>query len=151
MSENLERIVMASPAFDRRHPDPKQNYGIGGVRLTFIVKGKHGAIQFMIGTDWYPPHVQEERHHQIARSEYLAIQPSGWDVGYHSHVPMYDGQSPMANECHILGGQCFYDGSSLLADEWRDKFLSGGTDWLWPALEREYGERFHDQIMAAKP
>jgi len=36
----LERIVDFSPAFDKRHKDPKKNYGIGAVLIRFVLKGE---------------------------------------------------------------------------------------------------------------
>jgi hypothetical protein len=53
---------------------------------------------------------------------------------------MYSGQSPMG-KCDFLD-VCYYDGSSLQADEWVPKFIEGGTEWLWPALEDKYNEIF---------
>jgi hypothetical protein len=141
----FERIVTVRPAFEKRDPDPAKDYGIGACKITFILKGPKGATQFMIGTDWYLPHLQHE--HRASNYEmavkYNQIQPQGWDVGYHSPKPMYDSHTAMDHACDLVeGGKCFYDGSSLRADEWIPKFIRGGTDWLWPALEEEYRYRF---------
>ena len=135
MSE-FEKIVRVSGAYDKRHQDPHKNYGISACRIWFILKGPLGAVQFVVGTDWHLPHVQREfreKHYEFA-SKFDEIEPKGWDVGYHAKEPHFDGQDSM--ECDLVeGGRCYYDGSSLAADEWVPRFIAGGTDWLWPALE----------------
>ena len=146
-NSRLERIVWVSSGFDKRHTDPKKNYGIGACRITFVLKGAEGAVQFMIGTDWYPPVVQRERRQQRHDfdTRFDKIKPDGWDVGYHSPKPMYEGQTPMERSCELVaGGVCYYDGSGLRADDWVEQFILGGTPWLWPQLETEYRVRFLD-------
>lgn len=134
--ETFERVVHVSPAYDERD----EGYGIGACRIAFILKGERGAVQFMIGTDWYLPHVQKE---PSTRRLSQHVKPDGWDVGYHSRVPMHDDQPSM--ECDLTPeGRCFYDGSGLMADEWIPEFLAGGTEWLWPRLERQYRDMFED-------
>jgi hypothetical protein len=49
------------------------------------------------------------------------------------------------------GKPCYTDGSALRADEWAKQFLEGGTEWLWPALEREYAERFPTLAISKVP
>lgn len=140
----FEQIVWVTPAFDKRHSDPKKNYGIGNCRIFFVLKGPLGAVQFQIGTDWSLPEVQREQRgwrHSHER-EFDTIQPQGWDVGYHSPKPMYEGQSPMG-KCDLLE-TCYYDGSGLRADDWVPDFIAGGTKWLWPKLEETYHEFFDD-------
>lgn len=143
----FEKIVTVSPAFDKRHPNPSKNYGIGSCQITFILKGPKGAVQFMIGTDWYLPEVQREQrdfnyNHDV---RFDRIQPQGWDVGYHAYEPQFEGQDSMP--CELLGGQCYYDGSTLLADEMVPKFIAGGTAWLWPELENIYRTRFEPEAV----
>ncbi len=134
----FEKIVKVSPAFDKRHPEPSKNYGIDSCKITFYLKGENGAVQFMIGTDWYLPHVQSE-----LKNKDFDIEPRGWDVGYHSYKPFYEGQHCMG-KCEMLEfSDCYYDGSSLRAEEWIDDFLKGGTEWLWPKLEEYYNEVFN--------
>lgn len=135
----FEQIVKVSGAYDKRHPEPSKNYGIGACRIWFILKGPKGAVQFQVGTDWYLPEVQKELLDKFPRN--ALTQPQGWDVGYHSPKPMYEGQTPMG-ECDILGCECYYDGSSLAADQWIPYFIAGGTEWLWSRLEEMYKERF---------
>lgn len=141
MSE-FERIVEVEGAYDHLG----KGGGIGACRIRFILKGPLGAVQFMVGTNWYMPsaqaHLKRVRGANGWSERDFAMQPDGWDVGCHSPKPMYEGQ-PSRDDCNLLpGGTCYYDGSGLQADEWVPDFVAGGTDWLWPRLETEYRERF---------
>lgn len=140
MTQSLERSTTVIPAYDKRHPDPRQNYGIGAARLAFIVKGPAGAVQLMLSTGWYTPSAVEHLK-GFPRSEYDLNLPMGFDVDYHSPTPQYEGQTPV-KDCHILQGDCYCDGSALRADEWAKKLVLLGTEWLWPALEEYYHEMF---------
>lgn len=142
----FERIVKVTGAFDKRDSDPQKNYGIGACRIWFILKGPVGAIQFQIGTNWFLPAIQRERREWQHNYEnrFDVIHPQGWDVGYHAIEPQYEVQEDM--ECDLFG-RCYYDGSGLRADNWIPNFIEGGTDWLWPALETEYYERFGADAM----
>ena len=144
--ERFERIVECEPAYDRRNPDSSKDYGIGAVRIRFVLKGPKGSVQFLIGTDWYLPAIQPEidakdrawdRANPPIRHR---VRPNGWDVGYHSPRPRYKGQNPMDGKCeYVQGGKCYYDGSGLRADEWvKDILLPQGSDGVWKALETEY-------------
>ena len=141
---SFERIVTVLPAYDRRDPDPKKNRGICEVRIKFALKGPKGAVQFLVGTNWHLP----ATHERLQQEGYFdrrsrGTQPMGWEVRYHSPAPMYEGQTPITDDCrHLDGRPCYSDGSSLTADEWIPEFLAGGTDWLWPRLETYYAEVF---------
>jgi len=140
-SGGFERIIEFSPAWDKRSDVPGKNYGIHAVEIRFVLKGKKGAIQFLVGTDWYLPHNQKEIGGTIRGINSISErQPRGWDVGYHSPKPMYEGQVSMNEGCPYLDGKdCYYDGSGLRADEWVDKYLlKEGSDAVWRAMEREY-------------
>lgn len=150
MSE-FEKIVWVSPAFDKRDPDPSKNYGIGACRITFVLKGPLGAVQFMVGTDWYLPSVQRGQRdwQQDFDRRFDKIQPAGHDIGYHSPKPRYDDQKPLRQDCELVeGGTCYYDGSSLQAEEMIPDFIAGGTTWLWPELERRYRDLFEKATTA---
>lgn len=134
----MERIIEISPAFDKRHKDPSKDYGIHACDLRMVLKGELGAMQFVLYTGWYLPHVVEE----LSRKGGL-LKPLPADVGYHSPKPMYDGQEAIQDECPYLDGKpCYYDGSGLYADTAFKVLLKGGSDALWKFLEKEYVERF---------
>lgn len=128
-----------------------ENYGVGGLQVTFILKGEKGAVQFMCAFpsylemthDWW----EQKFGNRNGTSKY-ADGIRGYDVGYHAKVPQYENQSRMG-ECDLfpdLKGGCYYDGSSLRADSWTEEIFSTRNDLpenvLWKKLEEEYVERF---------
>lgn len=142
--DGYETWVEVSPSYYLVRDEPAKNYGVGNVRMWFYLKGPKGAVQFQIGTDWGIKPVREHLE-RFGWSQYDdPRQPRGWDLGYHSHEPHYDGQGPMGDDCEVLGGKCFYDGSSLQAEKVVEGFLAGGTNWLWPKLAEYYRYTFED-------
>lgn len=137
------RSLTLVPAFDKTHPDPKKNYGVHGMDMRFVLKGPLGATQFVVFTNMMLKHVREQQYARVDTSRpywYCIFEPTGADIGYHSPKPRYEGQQPMP--CEILGGECYYDGSSLAADEFLETFLSQGEDAVWTMLEDRYNELF---------
>jgi len=149
---NLERITEITPAWDKRNPDPSKNYGIHCCELRMILKGPHGAVQFVLHTNWHLPHVTEENTKKlIEKPEEILISvlftPRPADLGYHSPKPMYKGQRPMdkekAGECpYIEGGTCYYDGSGLAADGIYRVLLEKGSEGVWCELLKYYRSTF---------
>lgn len=135
----LEHRVDVVGSYNMLRDDPARNYGISTCRIYFYVIGPLGAVQLVLGTDWAIQSVRDHLSKFPSRDE---RQPQAWDIGYHSHKPMYEGHTPMHGKCELLGGKCFYDGSTLNAENWIEGFCAGGTDWLWPCLEQEYRARF---------
>ncbi len=117
-----ERIIQWNPAFDKRASDPAKNYGIGSMSLRFILKGETAATQFMMLTGWYLPENRGKSHSGLM----------GTDVGYHSTLPLYDGQE--RNSCDIFG-ECYYDGSGLRAIVLMEQFIAEGDGVVWTELE----------------
>ena len=143
MNELTKEIVFY-PAWDKRSNEPGKNYGINGVELAFYLKGKEGAIQFKVLTHWNLSHVQKEFDLRIpdARFPYMLHSPMPSDLGYHARVAQYDGQEIMTNECPIIGGPCYYDGSGLQAEKVFDILTEKGSEGVWKYLEEYYKERF---------
>ena len=141
MSDTFERRITFESAYDKG-----KKYGIGAMRIRFLLIGPAGAIQFLMGTGWNLAHVRKQLARKEAEwlmehGEPLFFGPEAWDIGYHSLTPQYEGQSEMA--CDLLpGGKCYYDGSSLNAEPIMERFIAEGTDYLWGELERSYGELF---------
>ena len=142
----FERIVSLSPAYDKRHSDPEKNYGTHGVDLRMILKGPHGATQFILFTNWQLPHVTDESVRKArsglddigARVHFL---PSPADLGYHWRTPRYEGQTPIQKSCKYCDGHpCYYDGSSLQAETVYETLLREGSDGVWKVLEDVYRE-----------
>lgn len=134
------REVEFTPAFDKRDSDPKKNYGIGGVDIRFLLKGKEGAIQFRLSTGWNLPHVKAEHK---GRHTVCELYPMPTDLGYHSLKPMYNDHSPLTDECGVLDGKpCYYDGSGLAAERVFDVLVSEGHGGVWRELEDYYVKQF---------
>jgi len=139
----FERIVNFSQPFDKRSNDPNKNYGIGSLRIRFILKGKKGAVQILLGANMYLSATINEYNKKGIN---LFTNYKGddkpvydcWDVGYHSKKPMYEGQEKM--DCDIFKNGCYYDGSSLRGrdDKVAEMFLEKGEDAIWEYLEKYY-------------
>lgn len=139
----LERAVHFYPAWDKRDPDdPSKNYGICGVEMHFRLSGPHGCVQFNTLTNWYLPGA----HHSfkpvrgyngvVASIGTEGICPS--DLGRHSHTPLREGEELFSEDCHILKGRCYYDGSSLDAVDMFGVLVREGSEGVWKAMESFY-------------
>lgn len=153
--DGFERIVEMSPAFDRRNPDPNKNYGIGSVRIKFVLKGEHGATHFMFSSGWYLPHVRDELARDLFRTPTrqnldTSFAPTGYDVGYHDTTPHYEGQEAQ-NDCPYLNGKpCYTDGSALASDVMLDKLIREGSEGVWRELREWYDEKIVSARSAVK-
>ena len=146
--EKWERIVEFSPAYDKRHPNSRKNYGIGAVLIKFILKKDNKAVQFMLGTDWYLPETIKEYREKGVKNWRRTVRLrgendcgiSGWDIGYHSPKPMFKGQT--STKCAYIKGKCYYDGSGLYAQENQEILIRKGSEGVWKFLEKDWKERF---------
>lgn len=136
----FEKIIQVQPPFDKRHSDPKQNYGIGGMTLRFILKGPKGATQFIFYTGQHLKHVADELYTSNRDVRFNPFHGMGADIGRHAYAPgEYDDKDkPSQKECDILGCPCWYDGSGLQASEFEDEFLRDGEPAVWRMLEERY-------------
>jgi hypothetical protein len=141
---SFERRVDISPAFDKRHSDPKKNYGIGSATLRMVLIGEKGATQFVLFTGWDLPHVAAEMMAKPIHDPLdikVRFMPSGADVGCHSLLPLHEGQDRSQASCEYLGGRpCYYDGSALMSDDALKILLSEGSDGIWKYLEERYDD-----------
>jgi hypothetical protein len=136
----IERIVEFGKAWDKRDSDPTKNYGIGAVSIRFVLKGIEGAVQFLLLTDWYLPHVTEELKSKPRIDD---LHPMPADLDYHSRVARYEGQKLIDDKCVWLdGAPCYYDGSSLAADRVYQRLLVEGSEGVWAELEDYYHSVF---------
>lgn len=146
MSDEFKQIVEFDPAFDRRSPNPRENYGIHGVELRMVLKSPDGAVQFVLYTNWMLPHVRKEMHERMLRGPDLiglqcAYDPMPADLGYHSPKPMFEGHEPIG-ACPYIDGPCYYDGSGLNANRIFDVLVAEGSDRVWRELRKYYDETF---------
>lgn len=141
MSKFKKKIIF-QPAFDRRDPDPKKNYGIHGLQIIFYLIGELGAVQFILATNWQLPHVEKEfNSNNMCKYDHHMLKPLPVDIGYHSPKPMYEGQS--GRECNIIPEKfCYYDGSGLNAQMYYDILRAKGSKGLWKAMKQYYKMQF---------
>jgi hypothetical protein len=164
----MEKITQITPAWDKRDPDPKKNYGIHCCDLRMVLKGELGAVQFVLMTGWNLPHIQEEQ--KAKGNPTSGLYPLPADLGYHSPKPMYEGQTRIGENrydfedteelqmgngvlkmpkshkveekdlpiCEYIGCPCYYDGSGLNAERIYKIMLTEGSDGVWRELESYY-------------
>lgn len=143
MTEFRREVTMRG-AFDKRSTDPKRDYGIHGMDLKFLLHGPKATMQFLVYTGLHLPHIHEELHRKRGPGDAWLSAPQGADIGYHADVPQYEGQTGM--ECEYRPGKrCYYDGTSLGADEFMPEFLAGGSEAVWTMLEHRYHSRFGEE------
>lgn len=146
----FKRILRFKPGHCWVRETPSRDFGNGSVSMWFILVGPKGAVQWHIGTDWMPEAARNDVARRVAihglsrRPEQDYQKPHGWDLGYHSPTPMYEGHEPTHHKCDLLDGPCYYDGSGLAADDLIEGFLNGGDEWVWNRLEAYYRHHFHD-------
>ena len=140
--KGFEKLIEFDPAYVKRHTDPSKNYGIHCLTLRMVLKGEKGAVQFVLYTGWFLPHVREE----LQFKERFLSEPLPADVGYHSPMPMYEGQKSIIEQCAYLDGHpCYYDGSALTAEKAFDILVEQGGDGVWKYLEDYYHDTFGNE------
>lgn len=143
----LERIVEFQPAYDRRDPDPKKNYGIHGAEIRMTVKDARGAVGFRVFTNWQLPHVARERFEREAAEGNaedldLFFAPSAAGLSYHSPTQQWEGQQG-ATDCPFLPGQtCYYGESITASDPYLAALIAQGGDAVWAMLEKRHADLF---------
>ena len=121
------------------------------MNIKFVLKGSKGAVQLLLGTDWYLPSTIKEYRDEGINSRPAPVHLrrdekflKGWDIGYHSPTPRYEGQEPL--HCEFIGGKdCYYDSSSLNAERFPDILLKEGDEGIWRELEEYYKQTFGDE------
>lgn len=145
---NFERWTAIRPAYDCLNVRPchfgKENckpnsggfHGLGSVVLTFYVADaadrNRGVVQFQIFTGWMLDDTPKKAWGHAMAS----------DLGYHAPTPQYESQPLMADDCEVLGGACYYDGSGLNAEFPWHLLRHKGGDEMWTSLEDYWTELF---------
>lgn len=93
-------IALAYPFTCRKDKNKNEDYGIGTLGVFWYLKKDNKTVQFRVGQGMPAP-----------LEDYLGL--SGWDLGYHSPEPMYDGHEPLTQHCDVTGGACYYGGTGL--------------------------------------
>ena len=106
----------------------------GHPKHIYICRGRHGAMHFHI-TDLGEVHAKKYGHRYSSGLE-----------AHHRTPPSYmDDRAPSHEECWVIGGPCWHDGTSLYAEESLLPFwLQDPHDHerMFRLLEREYEDRF---------
>jgi hypothetical protein len=74
--------------------------------------------------------------------DYLAL-----DYGYHSRTKMYDFQTiyqkqSKKHKCPYTKGRCYYDGTSIGADETMKELFEYGSDYVFEKMEESFKQTF---------
>ena len=131
----MERRIEIYPSWDKG-----ELYGIDCAEIAFYLIGKRGAYQFKAFTGWWLPHLRKQERCQPGRHGFSY--PRGFDIGYHAREAQYEGQEPLTDDCPIIGGKCYYDGSSLQAEPIAEAMVAEGSDAVWAELENRYIDQF---------
>lgn len=110
-------------------------HGKHGMSITWALRGHEGATTFQISTDWVPG--------ELTDMSYARLFPMATDLGCHSRCPLVaHSDEPPMEDCRILNGPCWYDGSGDLdsADRLLQLFLVWGEQVVWDELEKFYHE-----------
>lgn len=96
----LQRITKFRPAWDKRNPNPKKDYGIHPVQCFMVLKGKKGAVHFSFATGMLLESTMNEyirngkaTYEMTSYGNHYLNKPMGFDVGYHSPKPMWKDQT----------------------------------------------------------
>jgi hypothetical protein len=117
MTNKLEREIIVIPNDNQ-------------LRFVFVLHGQLGTVQFVF--------------HALKRPDskygFKTYEHMPWDLGFHWDRKPYKGASKM-HECRYREqGYCWYGGSGLNANDVYEAFEKGGTESLWPVLEKYYSE-----------
>lgn len=136
VSERFEKRVEFRAAFNKRHDDPKKDYGIHGVDITFALKGELGAVVGSIFTNWHLPEVRADLESHWT-SDCKLYKPTGGPVLYHSPKPKHEEDEP-ADDCPYIEGPCYSDISFLNGEDMLEALIRGGDEGVWNYLEGQY-------------
>ena len=120
-----EKKLVFLPSFDKRHVNPKKNYGRHCSDMIFVLRNlaKNQAVTFRIFTGWNFDH------------SFHTIKPIGASIDLHSPTPHYKGQKSYG-KCQFIGTKCYVDGSSLNAEPIFDILNSKGIEAMWKEMEK---------------
>lgn len=137
----MKHVVTFQPAYDKRHPDPRKNYGVHGVHIYFAVidEERGEGLSFSVATNWHVPAVQRETdalpfNHQFP---YLFHKPLAFAVQIHQKVRQHEYQHEN-QDCSITGGACYITDSATLGKSFLQTLIEGGDEALFARMEQQY-------------
>ena len=140
--DGTERAIAFIPGYNGdRTRDANKDFGVHGMEIWWYLRGPRGAAHFGVFTDWIPGKLYPGHGRMpVGMQEMPASQyPNGADLGYHARVPQWDGQEAYGrDDCTVIDGRCYGDGSGLRADALAKTFTELGEPAIWAALELEY-------------
>jgi hypothetical protein len=154
MNDKLEHVVKFEKGYDcinfecisdskNCKPGSGGSHGSHGLSIRFVVKGEEGAVQFLLYTGWLPQHsLCSFGFRDCDFSGSYSFLPA--DLGYHSKTPKYKDQMMFKNCPYCDGELCYYDGSSLNANDAMYTLVNGGDEALWEFLDQFYYCIFKD-------
>lgn len=134
LAPQFSRSVKFLAAWDERNEDPKQNHGVNGVDILFVLRGPEGAVCFRVLTSWMLPEVEEWlRSQNLPRMPGYILEP----CTIHSRTPREYWER--ADTCEFLDAPCWSTHTGFLASDpiW-EKMLRKGDEGFWAELERIY-------------
>lgn len=134
----LRREIQWQPGYDYRNNPEKRQFGCHGMNIRWLLIGPLGAVQFLIYSSWLPSWVESGPWgNTIDTHDDRVFGPMGADLGHHWSTPTYEDEG--CQKCDILpGGECFYDGSGMAADDLLGVLLTEGHEAVWCRMESEY-------------
>lgn len=114
------------------------DYGRGSMEIKFLLHGPKASVQFVWNTGITP-----EKTPGRYGDEWMHHAPMGFDLGYHADKAQWSGQLNVGCT-YRAKGECYYDGSSLAADEMLDIFLTRGEGAMWQELHDYYISLFEE-------
>ena len=112
-------------------------HGQHGAEVVFYSRSPETGriVQLQLLTGW-PPNGQQEwaTKHGLPAVNLEREQPLA-SADIHSPTPWYEGQMSLTDECALIGGVCYFDGSSLFGQDVCGVLLTDGVEAMYRKLE----------------
>lgn len=148
--DGMEESVQFVRGYNCEARGPR-SHGVHGMEIWWYLRGPLGGAQFRLSTDWIPGQLSPGHglspdgtcgcmHRSLVTGRLEQYWPSGADVGYHARVPQWEEQEPIHDDCPVIGGVCYYDGSGMRAHHLAREFVELGEHVIWAELEKVYAD-----------
>lgn len=139
------RQVLFAPSFHRCGPTPSTDYGIGSVRMLFVLRHEGWAMTWDVFTGWMmPAEAFKAANPTCTHPRHVGgtppSDPSGGAVDWHSPNPLYEGQEG-GDECCWLGGPCYLDSGFILGSDLLALLCTDGDTAVWTRMRELLDER----------